>query len=61
MENNPAISLKFDYSDLKYVIVKTVEDFERLTEEIMSWKLEKSVEYMLISKILVWDQSKGDF
>lgn len=61
MNNNPNISLKFAYSDLKYIIVKNEEDFGKITEDIVSWKLETNIEHILISKIIIWDQSKGDF
>lgn len=57
----PEISLKFEYSDLKYIIVKTTSDFDTLVNEIVSLKLDKKVEHQLISKIIVWDNSKGDF
>lgn len=55
------ISLNFDYADLKYIIVKTLSDFEILTEAIMALGLDKLEEYRLISKVIVWDSSKGDF
>lgn len=53
------ISLQFDYDDLKYIIVKTRADFEKLISEISD--LEDSVQHELISKILVWDISGRDF
>ena len=55
------ISLNFDYADLKYIIVKTLSDFEILTEVIMTLGLDKLEEYQLISKVIIWDNSKGDF
>ena len=55
------ISLNFDYADLKYIIVKTVLDFEALVKEIMALKLDESEEHQLISKVIIWDISKGDF
>lgn len=55
------ISLKFEFSDLKYVIVKTTQDFEILTNEIVSMELDEIIEHQLISKIIVWDTSRGDF
>lgn len=55
------ISLNFDYADLKYIIVKNLSDFEILTEAIMALGLDKLEEYRLISKVIVWDSSKGDF
>lgn len=55
------ISLNFDYADLKYIIVKTLSDFEILTEVIMALGLDKLEEYRLISKVIIWDSAKGDF
>lgn len=55
------ISLNFDYADLKYIIVKTVLDFEALVKEIMALKLDEAEEHQLISKVIIWDISKGDF
>ena len=61
MEGIADISLKFNYLDLKYIIVKGVDDFEKLAKEIVSLNLDKIVEYELLSKIIIWDKSKGDF
>lgn len=61
MAGIPEISLGFDYSDIKYIIVKTKEDFEILANEIVSLELEEMIEHQLISKIIVWDSSRGDF
>ncbi|MGN0006020.1 MAG: abortive infection system antitoxin AbiGi family protein [Candidatus Gastranaerophilaceae bacterium] len=58
---NPNVALKFDYSDLKYIIVKSTSDFILLSNEINSWGLEKQIEQLLISKIIIWDNSRGDF
>ena len=55
------ISLNFDYADLKYIIVKTLSDFDILAEQIMTRGLDKSGEYQLLSKVIIWDNSKGDF
>ena len=55
------ISLSFNYSDLKYIIVKTLDDFQELAAAILDLKLDKLKEQQLFSKIIVWDISKGDF
>lgn len=58
------IHLKFDYSDLKYIMVKTPDDFSallRTVEEMESAKAVDSQEaYHLLSKVLVWNEIKGD-
>lgn len=55
------ISLKFEYEDIKYIIIKTNEDFIKFTEEIKNIKLTDLQAYELVSKIIVWDNAKGDF
>ena len=62
MSENPKVSLKFDYEDLKYIIVNTKEDFKTLSKFINSLK-EIGIEEkeILFSKILIWELSGGDF
>lgn len=55
------ISLKFSYADLKYIIVKTIDDFNVLANEIVNLKLKPLDERQLFSKVLIWDVSKEDF
>ena len=55
----PEISLQFAYDDLKYIIIKTKADFERLATEISD--LEDSIQHELLSKVLIWDVSGRDF
>ena len=59
MAGIPEISLRFDYDDLKYIIVKSRADFEKLVQEISD--LDDSVQHELISKMIVWDVSRRDF
>lgn len=59
MAGIPKISLQFDYDDLKYIIVKTRADFEKIVQEIAD--LDDMVQHELISKIIVWDVSWRDF
>ena len=61
MDGLEKISLKFDYSDIKYIIVKTNSDFVELSNTISELKMTKPAEHELISKIIVWDRSGGDF
>ncbi len=61
MVNRPEVSIQFEYSDLKYVIIKTSDDLNNFINNIEKLKLEKVVERELISKIIVWDNSKEDF
>lgn len=56
-----AVSLSFEYEDLKYVIVETQKDFYELINEIESWNLDEANRCTLMSKIMVWENSEGDF
>lgn len=57
----PGISLKFDYTDLKYIIIKSTDDFVKLVSVIDKLNIDGNTKNELISKIIVWDKSKGDF
>ena len=61
MDGVSEISLNFEYNDIKYVIVKTMSDFKELTEVITSLEIEQEEKYGLISKIIIWENSRGDF
>lgn len=58
-------SLKFDYKDLKYIMVENMASFDKLSKEIMSWQNDRLISSqecnLLLSKTLVWDEIKGDF
>lgn len=55
------ISLGFDYSDVKYIIVRDNADFLKLTTAITELRIDDAAEHDLISKIIVWENSRGDF
>ena len=55
------ISLRFDYSDVKYIIVKDNKDFLKLTTAITELGIGDAAEHELISKTIVWENSRGDF
>ena len=55
------IALKYDYSDLKYIIIKTTDDFVKLVSVIDRLKIDVNTRNELISKIIIWDKSKEDF
>lgn len=61
MDGLEKISLKFDYSDIKYIIVKTNSDFVELSNVISKLSENKITEHELVSKIIIWDKSGGDF
>lgn len=53
--------LHFEYSDIKYIIVKTEDDFEKLRKLIINKKLNRQTKDRLISKIRIWDDEGGDY
>lgn len=57
----PGISLDFDYTDLKYIIIKTTDDFIKLVSVIDKLNINVNTRNELISKIIIWDKSKEDF
>lgn len=61
LTNVPGISLKFDYTDLKYIIIKTTDDFIKLVSVIENLNITVNTRNELISKIIIWDKSKEDF
>lgn len=55
------LALSFEYSDLKYIIVKDEDDFETLIDEIDGFPISTIDKERLVSKVIVWEASKGDF
>ena len=55
------ISLPFETSDIKYLIVKDTSDSSALVKEILCLPLEEQTRYELLSKIIIWETAKGDF
>lgn len=55
------ISIPFEYSDIKYIIVKDEPDAKLLIERIESFCISENEKYSLFSKILIWENVKGDF
>lgn len=59
---HPDIALQFDYSEIKYLIVEDNSDYERLLEAILNLDdLDNVEKNKLISKVIIWNESKGDF
>ena len=61
MSKNASVSLTFEYTDIKYLIIRDEADFEPILEAINSLKIEDLEKKKLISKIMVWERSRGDF
>lgn len=55
------VSLQFEYEDIKYLIVETNEDFVMLTSTINKLDIKENLKLKLISSIIIWSESEGDF
>lgn len=53
--------LKYSYSDIKYIILQTDEEFEELCSLIEALEVGADVKKKLLSKVIVWNDSKEDF
>lgn len=61
IELDSNLHLQFDYSDIKYIIIRKDDDLDPLITDIKSLNLSSNIENRLISKIIIWDKSKEDF
>lgn len=61
MARESSLALQFEYNEVKHIIVRCRNDFHALTSVITELPIERSIMYDLISKVIVWDESKGDF
>ena len=53
--------LKFEADDIKYIILQTCDEFEKVVAMIAEKALSSKAKSWLMSKILVWPEVKGDF
>lgn len=53
--------LKFDFDDIKYIILQNNQDFEKLNEHLDGCIANELIRRKLISKIIIWDEAKEDF
>lgn len=65
LERIEGASIKFEYYDLKYVMVGDSSEYMRLLAEIDGWRKSDRITQdeanQLLSKVLIWDELKGDF
>lgn len=57
----PSVALKYNYDELKYIIIETVDDFIQLMGVIDKLCISVHTRNELISKVIIWDKSRGDF
>ena len=65
LSDEESVALNFEYADLKYVVIKDINDFRKLIKIINEWRnnglISNKELYDLLPKILIWDEIKGDF
>lgn len=61
LQQNSSSSLSFEYSDIKYIILKDKDDFFKLIETINNLNVNETEKNLIISKIIIWIDSKEDF
>ena len=59
ISNHDQVSLSFEYSELKYIIIKERADLKELICSISD--LDREIQDELISKVIIWDESGRDF
>lgn len=62
IEENDSCWLKFDFSDIKHIIIPTEDDFEELCnviDRIVGG--EEAIKRKLISKVILWSDAREDF
>ena len=61
MKGEKEVSLSFDYHEIKHIIIKNLSDYKRLVETIKKWGINEDDQYTILSRVIVWDELKGDF
>lgn len=61
MSEKNNVWLKFDFDDIKYIILQNNQDFEKLNEYLDRCIANELIRRKLISKIIIWDEAKEDF
>lgn len=62
IRNSSNLWLKFKCNDIKYIIIKNRKEFENIVDLIIKKdNLSDKEKNILISKVIIWEESKGDF
>ena len=60
MDGIKDVSLCFEYNEIKHIIIQTLEEYRQVVEKLEEWEIDDQ-KYDVLSKIIVWEQSRGDF
>ena len=61
LDNNPLSSVPFETTDIKYIIIKDMSDYQRIIDCFNSLEEKRGLKDFLVSKVLVWEDVKEDF
>lgn len=61
LDGQECASLNFEYKDIKYIILKDINDYENFLSFITKLKnVSDNDKYTLVSKIIIWSEIEGD-
>ena len=60
LNHREEIALKFEYSEIKHIIIKDLMEYEKVIQEIEKWGLDDIDRYTILSRIIVWNETRGD-
>ena len=54
------VALPFEYSEIKHIIIRDLVDYQNLITAIEGWSLSDTDKYTILSRIIVWDDTRED-
>lgn len=61
MKGKEETSLQFEYQEIKHIIIKNLEDYKSLVLALDNWEIDDDSLHTVLSRVIVWDELKGDF
>ena len=61
LSQESSVSITFNYADIKHIVLKDEEDFLDFTNHLSHLNLSVRERERLISKVIIWNYSEGDF
>ena len=55
------VSLCFEYTDIKHIVIQTIEEYRELSRAIDLWGIEDKDKSEILSKVIVWSPKREDF
>ena len=55
-----ALALTFDYSDIKHIVIRDLADYQIMINDMEQWNLNREEKYTILSRIMVWDDTRED-